>query len=70
MFDSGTAQQTNLDGDADVQGTTVVGTFPKASENLGDFEVSQWNAALTRDGNDIAGCPDLEGEKFLQPFPN
>jgi hypothetical protein len=69
VFDSGAAHQTNLEGEAEVQGDMVVGTFPKASENLGDFDVAQWNAALTRNGNDIAGCPDLNGDEFLQPFP-
>lgn len=69
VFDNGAAKQTNLEGEAHVQGDKVVGTFPKASENLDDFDVAQWNAALTRNGNDIAGCPDLNGEEFLQPFP-
>lgn len=69
VFDSGAAHQTNLEGEAEVQGDKLVGTFPKTSENLGDFDVAQWNAALTRSGNDIAGCPDLNGDEFLQPFP-
>jgi hypothetical protein len=64
------AHQTNLDGEPDVQGDEVViGTFPKASENLGDFDVAQWNAALTRNGNDIAARPDLNGDEIRQPFP-
>jgi hypothetical protein len=68
VFDIGSANQTNLEGEAEVQGDKVTGTFPKASANLGDFDIAQWNAALTRNGNDIAGCPDLKGDDFLQPF--
>lgn len=67
VFDNGAAKQTNLDGKADVDGSTVTGTFPKSAGPLSDFDIAQWNAGLSINQKDVGTCPS---DDYLQPFPS
>jgi hypothetical protein len=65
IFDIGGAFQENLEGNPQVDGDTVTGTFPKSVKPLGDFDVAKWNAAFTLAGRDMGNCP--KGMGYL-PF--
>jgi len=67
VFDSGAANQVNLDGEADVSGSTVVLTFPKDAGMLDGLDLAKWNAAYTLAGNDVGNCPS--GGAATLPFP-
>lgn len=69
VFDTGAAQQTNLEGVPDVNGDSVTGTFPLSAGPLRDFEVAQWNATFTRNLVDVGTCLG-DPDEFLQPFPD
>lgn len=63
IFDSGTAEQTNLDGEPTIDGKSVAMSFPWSSvEDLGD--VWNWYALTTVDGEDVDTCPE-PGESVL-----
>lgn len=66
VFDYGDAMQENLTGQASVDGATVVATFPRSAEPLGDLVISQWSAGVSRNGNDVGLCPK---DMSLLPFP-
>ncbi|WP_166389596.1 hypothetical protein [Nocardioides ochotonae] len=58
MFDFGSAQQTNLDGEADVSGDSVTASASDAElGSLSGVEVGSWSAAYNENGNDLGVCP-------------
>jgi hypothetical protein len=67
IFSEDTVEQTNLDGEATVDGDTVSGSFP--ADHLGalaDAGPASWSAAINVDGNDVGLCP---GGYNSMPFP-
>ena len=67
VFDFGSAQQTNIDGEADVSGDTVTATASDADLGpLSGVKVGSWSAAYNVNGNDVGVCP---GGIDSLPFP-
>lgn len=67
IFSEDLVKQTNLNGEATVDGDTVSGSFP--SDHLGalaDAGPASWSAAINVEGNDVGLCPG--GYKSLS-FP-
>lgn len=58
VFDFGSAEQTNLDGKADVSGDTVTATASDADLGpLSGVKVGSWSAAYNENGDDLGVCP-------------
>jgi hypothetical protein len=67
VFSEDAVEQSNLDGEATVDGDTVSGGFP--TEYLGalaDASPASWSAAINVEGNDVGLCP---GGYDSMPFP-
>lgn len=65
VFDSGTAQQTNLEDQATVAGKTITARFPYAVvDSYGPGWT--WRAATSVNGDDVDACPE-EGADPLNP---
>lgn len=68
VFDFGSAEQTNLDSNADVSGDTVTASASDADLGpLSGVEVGSWSAAYTVNGNEVGVCP---GGIDPLPFPD
>ncbi len=67
VFGSEAAEQANLDGEVDVSGNRVTGSFPVDDLGpLGQTGVGMWSASLSINGEDVGMCPGGYG---TQPFP-
>jgi hypothetical protein len=67
IFSEDMVEQTNLDGEATVNGDSVSGSFPAGSlGSLADAGPASWSAVINIEGNDVGLCP---GGYNSMPFP-